>query len=168
MSRGTHADFLSEFRQVGPEPVLMLEIPTGTTPTHIRLTSNEVDHVWPTGGSDTFEARPFEMGPITLDGAELGAIEVRIADVDHVFNDWLASIDFRFKRMTRFLVDRSEMSSATKAMKDVLRISHHTREAYGIVLHAEPLQAILQRVTLPTKVMTREDFPGMLTEGVIR
>ncbi len=168
MTRGLDADLVGELQGADPEPIVLLEIATGntTTPT-VYLTSNEKDHKWPTATGTTYTARPFELGDIVTEGGEFPGLDVRLPDTDSYWDTWLLTTDFRHQRVTRRLVDRDRLADSTECDTDVFRISNHRMDGYQFVLTVEPLQSILQRLTVPLRTMTREDFPGMPTEGMV-
>lgn len=168
MTRGTDTSLLAELRSSDPQPVTLIAIETGSSPAWIRYTDHETAITFPTAGGDSYSARPIEVSEVRIDGQDRQAITVVLADVDLELDTWLLTIDFRYRKLVRYLVERDSLDSGAKAVKDIYRIVHHERSDRTITFQGEPLAAILARVVLPARVMMREDFPGIPSEGGIR
>ena len=168
MTRGTNAALLSELRSVDPKWITLIAIETGDVgPPWLRYTDDEADVVFPDAG-DTYEARPIEVSDVSIDGEDREGITVRLADVDFEIDTWLLTTDFRYKKVWRYLVERDSLDSSAKAIKDLFRIVNRDRGDRFVQFTAEPLAAIFARIELPQRVMTREDFPGIPSEGAVR
>lgn len=166
MTRATPATLITELRETGYQPVTLIEIETGDVGTPwIRLTSDESDQVWPTTTGSTFTARPFGITEVALDSSRSEGIQLECADADDYFKDWLATTDFVKKKLKRYTVDRGALTSTSDAILDVFRITNRSRQGETFTFHAEPLGAILARLTMPAKSLTREDFPGIQRLG---
>ena len=160
--RDHHATYTAAMRETSPQPTVLIAIETGdaTTP-WIRLTSNETATTY---DSNTFTPRPFEFGAFEVAGGGERSLQLKLADVDGYFSTWLATTDFRWKTVKRYLIDRGV---ADKAQLDTFRIVNRTRGDREFIFTVEPRMAILARVRLPAEVLTREEFPGIPDEGVI-
>jgi hypothetical protein len=166
VTRGTDSGLLTELRSVDPKPVTLIALETGnvTTP-WLRWTDHEQDVVFPSSGGDTYSARPLQVSDVTVDAEDRAGVTVEVADVDADLDTWLLTTDFRYRKLWRYLVERDSLSSTTKAVKDLFRVVARARKDRTVQLACEPLGAILSRVYLPQRVMSREDFPGIPAEG---
>jgi len=155
-------------RSIDPQPVELIEIATGVTSDPlIRLTSDEADYVWPTGGN-TFTARPFEMDPSSLDPGSFEAVQFRAANADGYWDTWFLSTTFRFQKIRRFIIERDSTATSAHAICDAYRILHHEEVDREVVFTARPLMGVLSEINLPRGVMTRDDFPSIPRQGVIQ
>lgn len=162
MTRGFHANFVAALTAVNPQIVVLIEIATGTTPASIRYTSTEGDYSF---SGATWSARPWTMSELNIEGQETPSVKIQIADVDSELDTWLLTTDFRNQRIRRYIVDRRETAHYTS---DTLRVVNHEQDGYQFTFTAEPLLGILSRINVPARVMTRDNFPGMPTEGIVR
>lgn len=165
--RATPATFGDEIVSVDPQPIVLLDITTGTSPANIRITTNESDMEWPTGSGNTFSSRPFTISEHRIDPEEFPSVTVELGDVDDSFDTWLNTTTFRNQSITRYILDRDQLTQTTFAITDKWRISHRIQTPEKFSFVAEPLQAILARVTLPQRTLTREDFPGIRPDGTV-
>lgn len=170
MTRGLNADFQAQLRSADPKPVVLLRIATGLTSAgdeYIRIANHESDVAFPATSGATFTARPFDCSEVRIDSAENVAIEVTIPDVDFAVDTWLQSTDFRFAKITRYLVERDSLDSSAKALTDAFRVVTISRTDRVVKFRAEPLAAIFSRIRLPRRSLTREDFPAIPDRGVV-
>ena len=153
-------------RELNPQPTVLLEIATGLTSAGnewIRITSDDADRAWPTGGN-TFTARPFEAQEFTVSGEDRPGIRITFSDTDGYWNTWLASTSFKWSKVRRWLIDRGVTNLSTQAQLDTFRIISRDRGDRTISFNAEPYTAILSRIRVPGQSLTREDFPGLPNE----
>lgn len=164
-------DFLDALRQVNPEPIILFEITTGLTSTGndiIRVALYEKDVVWPSVSGNTFTARAGESDDFKMQYGENGEFNLTLGDGDGYFETWLLSTDFRYQKVTRYLIEVTENDDSDKAMVDSWRIDHIEQQPHQVTFVCEPLVAVLARIKVPKRVLTREDYPGMVNEGVVR
>lgn len=167
--RSINADLLTELRGAHPLPVILLEIATGdgTTP-YIRICNFDRDIDFPSSGGNTFTARPFECDEVQISGTELEGIDVTLADADLEFDTWLQTTNFKWRKMNRYLVDRDALDGSTKAVMDSFRFVSRRRGHHVTIMHFEPLAAILQRIEVPKRTLSREEYPAIPDEGVVQ
>lgn len=166
MTRGLPAAMVTELQSDDPKPTTLIKISTGDSGTPWIYLTDKIGGI--TFDSKAYVSRPFEIAESKIAAGEFPAIEISIADVDRYFDTWLLTTEFRFKKVIRKVIERDEMGASDQAISDTYRISHKWQEAHRIVFIVEPLQAILSRVRVPARTMTRDDFPGMPTEGMVR
>jgi len=162
----TGATFNTALQGVTPRPTTLLAIVTGLSAPDdvIRVTSDDRDRVWPATGGATYTSRPFETDGFLVSTDDRRALTVRFADVDGYFATWLNSTDFRHKKITRFVIDRSEDDDVEQAQVDAFRIVSRHRGDRQIEFSCEPWTAILTRARLPARILTRAEFPGLPNE----
>lgn len=169
MTRGINSSFKTQLQSADPKPIILLKIATGdSTEPYIYISSDEADTVFPSTSGATYTARPFVCSEVKIDGSEQPAIEVTLADVDLAVDTWLDTTDFRFAKVTRYLVERDSLDSSAKSISDTFRVISRTRSDRVATFRAEPLSAILARLELPRTSLTREDFPAIPDRGVVR
>ena len=167
MTRDFHSTFEAASRGVNPKPTALITIETGDVGTpYIRLTSTEVDFVFPDAG-DTYTARPFEFGEFTVASGEEKSVQLRLADVDGYWDTWLATTTFRWKTIELRRIDRDVTSSALRIQIDRFRFVSRQRVDREFVMTVEPRLAILSRIRVPAQILTREEFPGIPDAGEI-
>ncbi len=167
--RAVNAAMLTELRSIDPKPVILFEIATGDSmEPWIRITNFDRDITFPSSGGNLYTARPFECTEVEISGTTTQGIEVTLPDVDLAIDTWLQSTDFRFAKVNRYLVERDSLDSAAKAIMDTFRMTSRTRGHFVATFRAEPLAAILSRIQVPKRTLSREDYPAIPSEGLIR
>lgn len=167
MTRDFHSVFEDANRGTNPKPTVLISIETGDGGTPwIRLTSTEVDLVFPTAGN-TYTARPFEFGEFSVASGDEKSVQLRLADVDGYWDTWLATTQFRWKTIERRRIDRDVLTSSLRMQIDRFRFVSRQRVDREFVMTVEPRLAILSRIRLPGQILTREEFPGIPDAGEI-
>lgn len=167
--RGAHADLLTQLRGEQPKPVILLEIATGDVGTpYIRICNLDRDITFPSSGGNIFTARPFDIEAVTISGTEFEGVDVTMPDVDLEFDTWFQSTDFKWQKMSRYMVDRDSLDGATKAYRDTFRFVSRRRGHLVTIMHFEPLGAILQRIEVPKRTLSREEYPAIPDEGIVQ
>lgn len=166
MSRDWPATFTTENQSVDPKPSLLVEVTTGLAAPNdtIRMTNEDADRSW---SGSTFTARPFEFGDFDIEGGRAAEVELKVADVDGYWATWLASTDFRWQRVRRYRIDRDAVSATSHAQLDTFRVLAYSRTDRELTFSVGPTAAVLEEMHIPGRFMTRVDFPGMPTEGMV-
>jgi len=164
MSRSTGSTFQTEMRSVDPKPVVLFEIATGITATpYIRVAISDSDVSF---GGNTYTARPAEHEDFEITPGESGGMDVTFADADGYFANFRATADFRWKTFTRYVLERD--AGPDYAMTDSFRISQTQLGTHTVIFTVKPLLAVLNDVKIPAEAMTREEFPGITNDGMVR
>ena len=159
--------FSTQMQSGDPKPLILIEIETGDAGTPwIRLSSDVVDTVWPTGGS-TFTARPFDVDAVTLSSSDFPSMTLRCADADGYFNTWLATTTFRNKKLKRYVIEQDAQVSTDYAYLDVYRIQKRDRTDGEFIFTAVPIQALLGEYRIPRRTVHRDQFPGLPRVGLV-
>lgn len=167
MTRDFNSTFQDANRGVNPKPTVLITIETGDVGTpYIRLTSTEVDFVFPDAG-DTYTARPFQFGEFTVASGEEKSVQLRLADVDGFWDTWLATTNFRWKTIEVRRIDRDVTTSGLRKQLDSFRFVSRQRVDREFIMNVEPRLAILSRIRVPAQILTREEFPGIPDSGEI-
>jgi hypothetical protein len=167
VTRDINADLQAQFRSVDPKPTHLVEIQTDSG--WLRYTDSETDVIFPTTGGSTFTARPMQFNDLTTSGSDFPSFEVIFGDTDSVLDAAVVANDFRWKKLRLILVERDSLDSSAKAIKHTFRIAKADPAApYLIRFTADPLQGIFGKHQIPIQDYTREEFPGLVVEGMAR
>jgi hypothetical protein len=159
VTRGITSTYTADLREVALDPVVLLEMQT-TGGTWCRFTQNETDLSF---NGSTFSARPFSVSEIGLDGDDQSGITLEFGNVDGYFD----SRDFRKKKVNVYRADRDHLN-ATDCFLDTFRVVKRERLPGIAIYEASTLAAILSVIQVPARSLTREDFPAIPREGMVR
>ena len=173
MTRDTQAEFLAAQRADDTKPIYLLEIETkdGGEP-WLYLTNQDAPTTFPTGGGgQEYLPWPFEVDEQILGVDDDTAPKVRFVDLyidgAWVIDTWLLSTDFRFHTIRVIQVQREELNGVTKAMIDAYKVIGIQRDGRLITVELSTLQGLLGRMKLPSGVLLRSEFPGIVrSQGI--
>lgn len=158
--RALPSAFTDRIRAATLQPVWLVEIWKGRTAGAgiLRYASAERDIVFPAGG-DTYAARAFSLGEVSIDDEAGGEIAIEVADADGALkaltNAWEGN------PVILRLVMRDLLGSATYAQEDRFVIESVEPRPVTLVFQVRPRLSLLER-DAPRRRVSARDFPGLL------
>ena len=174
MTRSWDTDFRDAMRETETGPIYLVEIETKDVgEPWLYLTNHDVDVDFPASGGHTYQVWPFALAEQTVAVDEDSAPQIRIADVydsvasSWIIDTWLDSTDFRFHTVRIFEVQRDELDSAAKARVDAYKIVNIVRDGRVVMVELTTFQGMLSRMKMPSGILLRSEFPGIVrAQGV--
>lgn len=171
MTRDLNAAFQTEQRADENEPIILLEIETkDVSEPWLYLANQPFDVVFPTSGGNTYTAWPFHIDAWPTAGEESDPPLIRVADVwdadagSWVIDTWLKSTDFRWHTVIRRQVQQDELDSSAKALVDAAKIEQIRRDGRVAFVDLISFASLLASIRLPSGILARDEFPGLLQE----